>query len=112
VTVESAAPVDLYAYYADIIDQPARRTSRRMEYLGGVERTRVELTVRPCPVPGYRWVLVLDSDELTLRGFARLTDAVRSYRDLVHVCEEDYARSGEHAWHATDVRGVPVAPHP
>lgn len=75
-------------------------------------QTRVELTVRPCPVPGYRWVVVLDSDDLDLRGFANVKDAERYYARLVRDCEDDYARDGQHAWHTTDVPGVPLLPAP
>jgi hypothetical protein len=53
---------------------------------------------------------VLDSDEVELHGFARVTDAERFYTGLVWDCEDDYARDGEHAWHTTDVPGIPLLP--
>ena len=108
----TAVDVDLFAYYTEIIEQPAARASVRLEARHGTVRARVELTVRSCPAPGHPWVVVLNSDELELHGFATLKEACRYYSGLVLDCEDDYARYGDHAWHSTDVPGVPVLPAP
>lgn len=100
----------LYDHYTAIVDQPARRTSQRNQLRGATVQPHVKLTVRPCPVPGHRWVVVLDSDELEIHGFTRRKDADAFYTQLVRDCEDDYARYGEHAWHTTDVPGIPLLP--
>lgn len=102
----------LYDSYLDIIQQPPVRSSERVEVRRGRPEVWVSLSVRPCPIPGARWVVVLDSEELVITPHQTKTDAIRAYASLVRECEDDYARYGGHAWTRTDVHGVPTLPNP
>jgi hypothetical protein len=99
-----------YGEAEDILEAPAVRSSERLGIQGGRLQSVSELTVKRCPLPGARWIVLLLADGAQVWAFRTRREADRFYVDRVRDCEDYYARYGEHAWHTTDVHGIPVVP--